>query len=74
MKCVLCYSEDIEEREVEEELKNNSDIILVPVKVLVCLQCGERYYTRATMKYLEDFEKRIQEMKLIEVGKIRKAV
>ncbi len=42
----MCKSSDIVEKEVEEEIKVNSDIALYPVKVKVCNSCGERYYDR----------------------------
>jgi len=31
-------------------------MILVPVEVLVCNNCGERYYDRRTMQRLEEIE------------------
>jgi len=31
-------------------------MILVPVDVLVCNHCGERYYDRRTMQKLEEIE------------------
>jgi len=27
---------------VEEEIKSGKDIVLIPMEVLVCLNCGER--------------------------------
>ena len=74
MKCVICHSEDIKEKLVEEEIRKETDFILIPVKVLVCLQCGERYYSRNTMRYLEEFEQKLKSIELIEVGKVKKAV
>jgi len=56
MKCVICNSPDITKKKVEEEIRENSDVILVPIKVLVCEECGERYYDRRTMKRLEEIE------------------
>ncbi len=60
MKCVICNSPNIEIREVEEEIQIENDIVLIPVKVHVCLQCGERYYDRKTMRKLEKIEKEIR--------------
>lgn len=72
MKCIICHSEDITEKEVMEELKRESDIVYIPIKTLVCNNCGERYYNRNTMKLLEETEKKIleKEIQLKEVGKV----
>lgn len=72
MKCVICNSQDITRRKVEEEIRKNSDLILVPVEVLVCEGCGERYYDRRTMKKLEDIEQSIKEKRasLQKVGRV----
>jgi YgiT-type zinc finger domain-containing protein len=44
MKCLICHSTDISLRRVHEQLSRGEDMILVPVEVLVCNNCGERYY------------------------------
>jgi hypothetical protein len=41
-------------KSVEEEIRSDKDILLVPLEVLVCLGCGERYYDRETMKKIEE--------------------
>ncbi|MFH1774525.1 MAG: YgiT-type zinc finger protein [Methanobacteriota archaeon] len=64
MKCVVCKSSDIVEKEVEEEIKLNSDIALYPVKVKVCNSCGERYYDRKTMQLLEGVKNKLKQKKL----------
>ena len=56
MKCIICHSTDITLRRVNEQLSRGEDMILVPVEVLVCNNCGERYYDRRTMKRLEEIE------------------
>ena len=56
MKCVICHSTDISLRRVNEQLPRGEEVILVPVEVLVCINCGERYYDRRTMKRLEEVE------------------
>jgi YgiT-type zinc finger domain-containing protein len=56
MKCVMCHSTDISLRRVNEQLSRGEDLILVPLEVLVCNNCGERYYDRRTMKRLEEIE------------------
>ena len=56
MKCIICHSTDITVRRVNEQLSRGEDMILVPVEVLVCNHCGERYYDRRAMKRLEEIE------------------
>jgi YgiT-type zinc finger domain-containing protein len=59
-KCVICKSSDITTKRVEQEIRLGPDIVLVPVIVPVCDQCGERYYDPKTMRYLEDVKERLK--------------
>jgi YgiT-type zinc finger domain-containing protein len=59
MKCIICHSTDISLRRVNEQLSRGQDMILVPVDVLVCNNCGERYYDRRTMQKLEEIEEAV---------------
>ena len=74
MKCVVCKSPDVEKKLVEEEIRSGADIVIVPVEVMVCLNCGERYYDRRTMKFLEETERKIatKQMNLSPVGRVFK--
>lgn len=74
MNCVICHGDDVEVRQVDEEIPINSDIVYVPVKVPVCQTCGERYYDRKTMQYLEEVERKLEEGKteLSQVGRVLK--
>jgi YgiT-type zinc finger domain-containing protein len=56
MKCIICHRTDISVRRVNEQLSRGEDMILIPVEVLVCNNCGERYYDRRTMQRLEEIE------------------
>ncbi len=56
MKCIICHSTDISLCRVNEQLSRGEGMILVPVEVLVCNNCGERYYDRRTMQKLEKIE------------------
>jgi YgiT-type zinc finger domain-containing protein len=56
VKCIICHSTDISVRCVNEQLSRGEDMILIPVEVLVCNNCGERYYDRRTMQRLEEIE------------------
>ncbi|MFH1993165.1 MAG: YgiT-type zinc finger protein [Pseudomonadota bacterium] len=75
MKCVVCKGPDIELKTVDEQIKAGKDIILVPMNVLVCSSCGERYYDRKAIKKIEDIRARLnnQELDTKEVGKIMRA-
>ena len=72
MKCVICNSPDIELMEIKEEFKIGNNIIYILIRTPVCKNCGERYYDRRTMKFLEETEQKLrrEQLKLEEVGKI----
>jgi CRISPR/Cas system-associated protein Csx1 len=59
-------------KSVEEEIRSDKDILLIPLEVLVCLSCGERYYDRETMKKIEEMRSRLKrhDLKVEEVGKV----
>jgi YgiT-type zinc finger domain-containing protein len=75
MKCVICKGTNIEKKLVNEEVRAGTDVILVPVEVMVCKSCGERYYDRRTMRYLEEIESQIKKEKISfdVVGRVLKA-
>jgi len=72
MKCVICHGQDIRYKEVKEEISFGNNIVFIPVKILVCQTCGERYYDRRTMQFLEEIEEKIRntKVKLKEIGKV----
>ena len=72
MKCIICHSTDISLRRVNEQLSRGEDMVLVPVEVLVCNNCGERYYDRRTMQRLEEIEDAIHagRLSLERVGEV----
>ena len=72
MKCVICKGSDIELKIVDEQIKAGRDIVLVPMNILVCSSCGERYYARKAMKKIEEIRSRLRnkEIEVKEVGKI----
>jgi YgiT-type zinc finger domain-containing protein len=72
MKCVICNGTEIETREVDEEIRFGGDIFLVPMQLLVCLNCGERYYDRKALKKLEKMRALIKEKRVDskEIGRI----
>ncbi len=72
MKCVICHGEQIEVMQVNEEINLDNDIVYVQVTVPVCKTCGERYYSRQTMRFLEEVEEKLhsKRTKLREIGKV----
>jgi hypothetical protein len=38
-----------------------NELILMPIEVLVCRTCGERYYDPKTKRYLEEVEKELEQ-------------
>ncbi|MBS3906199.1 MAG: hypothetical protein KGZ49_04090 [Syntrophaceae bacterium] len=72
LSSIICHGEDIKVKEVNEEIIAGSDIVHVPIRTPVCMTCGEQYYDRRTMQYLEDAENKISKagVKLKEVGKV----
>jgi YgiT-type zinc finger domain-containing protein len=64
MKCIICHSVDIEQKTVNEQIWVGEDLALIPVKVLVCANCGERYYDRRVMRQLEEAEQALRDKRL----------
>ncbi len=75
MKCVVCKGSDIELKTVDKRIKAGRDIIIVPMNILVCSSCGERYYDRKTMKKIEEIRTKLknQELDIEEIGKVMRA-
>ncbi|TAN39778.1 MAG: YgiT-type zinc finger protein, partial [Nitrospirae bacterium] len=59
MKCVICKNSDIQKKTVEEEIKSGRDIALIPMEVLVCVNCGESYYDSRAMRKIEELKDRL---------------
>ncbi len=74
MTCIICHGEEIEVREIQEEVRIGEDIIYVRIRTPVCQTCGERYYDRRTMRHLEEVEQRLKdgEGEVQEVGRVLK--
>ena len=72
MKCVICHGENIKVMDVKEEHAIGNNIVYIPVKAPVCMTCGERYYDRRTMQFLEEVEGKLNKTQvgLKEVGKV----
>ena len=72
MKCVICHGDEIKVMEVKEEFTIGNDIVCVPINIPVCRNCGERYYDRRTMQFLEGVESKLTEKRgeLKEIGRV----
>jgi YgiT-type zinc finger domain-containing protein len=72
MRCVICNSSDVEMKQVDEEIRSDKDILLIPMEVLVCLSCGERYYDRKAMRRIEEVRAKLKghDLRVKEVGKV----
>jgi YgiT-type zinc finger domain-containing protein len=64
MKSLICSSPDVEQKNVNEEIWVGEDVALIPLRVLVCNNCGERYYDRKAMRQLEEAEKALKDKRL----------
>ena len=76
MKCVICHGSDVQAQTVNETFRVGQDVVLVPCRVLVCNNCGERYYSRQIMRYLEGIEEHLKAgtLALEAVGQILRVV
>jgi len=75
MNCVICKGSNIDLKTVDEQIRAGTDIVLVPMNILVCSNCGERYYDRKAMKKIEKIKSRLknQDLEVEEVGKVMRA-
>lgn len=55
-----------------EGVRVEQNLVYVPIRIPVCKTCGERYYDRRTIRFLEEVDQRLKEGKAIlqEVGKV----
>jgi hypothetical protein len=72
MKCVICHSDNIISMSLNEEIMIDNNIYNIPIDVLTCKDCGERYYDRKTVRYLEETKNKIKQKKINfkETGKV----
>jgi len=72
MMCIVCHGDDIRLQDVKEEFQVGSDVVYVPVRLPVCQTCGERYYDRRTVQFLEQTASRLKQgaANVREVGRV----
>ena len=75
MKCIICRGSNINPKTVDEEIRKGNDIILVPLDILVCSNCGERYYNKKAINRIEEIRSKLenQEVEVEEIGKVMRA-
>lgn len=73
MNCIICHGESIEKKSVREERSVGNDIVYIPIEVLECSTCGERYYDRKTRRYMEDIDQKLHDGKAVmrDIGKVK---
>ena len=72
MKCVICHGEQIQPQNVREELRGGNNVVYVMAQALVSQTCGERYYDRRAMQFLDGAERTLRagQAQLQEVGRV----
>ncbi len=58
-KCPVCHGELVE-KEVEKLLRGGAHTAVVRVRAEVCLHCGERLYSRETIKRFEEIRTKLE--------------
>ena len=62
-KCPICGGEVIE-KEVEKLLRGGNNTAVIRVKAEVCLHCGERLYSKDTVKYFEEIRTKLKKQEV----------
>ncbi len=57
-KCPVCGGELIE-KEVEKLLRGGNNTAVLRIRADVCLHCGERFYTRDTVRKFEQIREKL---------------
>jgi YgiT-type zinc finger domain-containing protein len=58
-KCPICGG-DLAEKSVEKLLRGGNHTAVVTVEAEVCLHCGERLYSRETVKRFEEIRTKLE--------------
>lgn len=59
-KCFRCGSSEIEDRPVEELVRQGRYVVALRVPANVCSTCGEQYFARDQVAMFEDVKRRIE--------------
>lgn len=58
-RCFRCGSTDIEERSVEELVRQGQYVVALRLSANVCSKCGERFLERDDVAMIEDVRRRL---------------
>lgn len=59
-KCLRCGSTEIEDRRVEELVRQGRYVVALRVPANVCSKCGEQYFAKDQVEMFEDVRRRLQ--------------
>jgi YgiT-type zinc finger domain-containing protein len=59
-KCVRCGSTEIEDRPVEELVRQGRYVVALRVPANVCSNCGEQYFEKDQVEMFEDVRRRLE--------------
>lgn len=63
-KCFRCGATDIQERLIEELVRQGPYVVALRLPANVCSSCGERYFDRERATQLEDIRRRLEHREL----------
>lgn len=63
-KCFRCGSTDIQDRLVEELVRQGKYVVALRLPANVCSNCGERYFDRDHVTQIEDIRPRLEHREL----------
>ena len=72
MECVVCNLSKVETKTLDMKIEVGRDIVLVPVNIMICANCSERYYNTDVLKKIEEIKSKLKnrELDIIEIGKV----
>ena len=72
MECVICKFSEVESKTLDMQIEVGRDIVLVPMNIIVCSNCGERYYNTDIMAKIEQIKSKQmnRELDVVEIGKV----
>lgn len=59
-KCVRCGSTDLEDKEVEELIRDGRYVVAMRVMATACRRCGERYFDGETVRLFERTREKVR--------------
>ena len=72
MECIVCKFSKIENKTLDMQIAAGRDIVFVPMNIMVCSNCGERYYSIEIMSKIEEIKSKLinRELDVVEIGKV----